>query len=70
MKNAKAMTNAERQRRYRYRVLKDPDGPLLSRLHTYLSPQPARVLEDLARDWKCTKRQVIERLLIEHDPRL
>jgi hypothetical protein len=63
-----ALTAAERQRRYRQKALKDPDGYLLTRLQTYLSPTAARVLKELAQEWGCTKRQVIERLLIERDP--
>lgn len=65
---SKPMTPAERQRRYRQRALKDPDGLLLTRCEVYLSPTPARVLEDLARAWGCTKREVIERLLSNADP--
>jgi DNA-binding MarR family transcriptional regulator len=63
-----AATNAERQRKYRYRALKDPDGYLLSRVQVYLSPQAHRVLRELAHEWGCTQRSVIERLLIERDP--
>jgi hypothetical protein len=63
-----AATNAERQRKYRDRALKDPDGLLLTRLQTYLSPRSHRILKDLARDWNCSQREVLERLLIEHDP--
>jgi hypothetical protein len=70
MENAKtsAMSAAERQRRYRQRALKDPDGLLLTRVQVYLAPRPARVLKDLAHDWGCTQREVIERLLIAADP--
>jgi hypothetical protein len=63
-----AATNAERQRKYRERALKDPDGHLLARVQVYLAPTPHRVLKDLARDWNCSQREVLERLLIEHDP--
>jgi hypothetical protein len=62
------MTAAERQRRYRDRALKDPDGLLLTRVQVYLAPRPARVLDDLAHDWGCPKREVIERLLLAADP--
>jgi hypothetical protein len=61
-------TNAERQRKYRYRALKDPNGHLLARVQVYLSPTAHRVLKDLARDWGCTQREVLERLLIERAP--
>ena len=63
-----AATNAERQRKYRERALKDPDGHLLTRVQVYLAPRPHRVLKDLARDWHCTQREVLERLLTERDP--
>lgn len=63
----KALSAAERQRRYRKRALKDPDGLLLTRVQVYLSPRPARVLKDLARDWGCSQREVIERLLAAAD---
>ena len=63
-----AATNAERQRKYRERALKDPDGLLLTRVQVYLAPTPHRILKDLARDWGCTQREVIERLLNERDP--
>lgn len=64
----KALSTAERQRRYRQRALKDPDGLLLTRVQVYLGPRPARVLKDLARDWGCSQRDVIERLLMSIDP--
>jgi hypothetical protein len=63
-----AATNAERQRKYREKALKAPDGHLLTRLQTYLSPTAHRVLKDLARAWNCSQREVLERLLIERDP--
>jgi hypothetical protein len=62
------MSAAERQRRYRERALKDPDGLLLTRVQVYLTPRSARVLKDLARDWGCPQREVIERLLMAADP--
>jgi hypothetical protein len=61
------MSTAERQRRYRERALKAPDGLLLTRVQMYLAPRPARVLKDLARDWGCSQREVIERLLMAAD---
>ena len=62
------MSEAERQRRYRQRALKDPDGLLLTRVQVYLAPRPARVLKDLVRDRGCPQREVIERLLMAADP--
>jgi hypothetical protein len=35
------MSTAERQKRYRERALRDPDGTLLSRLQVMLSPNAA-----------------------------
>jgi hypothetical protein len=35
-----------------------------------LGPTPARVLVDLCDEWKCSKREVIERLLKAADPLL
>ena len=67
MTDQKPMTPAERQRRYRERALKDPAGLLLTRVQVYMAPRPARILKDLARDWRCTQRQVIERLLMSAD---
>ncbi|WP_163058146.1 hypothetical protein [Acidithiobacillus ferrooxidans] len=64
----KALSTAERQRRYRQRALKDADGLLLTRVQVYLEPRPARVLKDLAHDWKCSQREVVERLLMAADP--
>ena len=62
------MSTAERQRRYRNRALKDPDGLLLTRVQVYLPPRPARVLKELAQEWGCPQREVIERLLMDADP--
>jgi len=65
-KQSRAMSAAERQRRYRERALKDPDGLLLTRVQVYLSPRPARVLKDLAKG--SSQREVLERLLMAADP--
>jgi hypothetical protein len=65
-----AKTNAERQRAYRQRAYKDVDGLLLTRFQVSLGPTPARVLVDLCDEWKCSKREVIERLLKAADPLL
>jgi len=68
MKATSPMSTAERQRRYRQRALKDPDGLLLTRVQVYLSPRSARVLKELAREWDCPQREVIDRLLAAADP--
>lgn len=45
-------TNAERQRRYRERALKDPNGSLRTRLQTMIGPQASANLERIcARHW-------------------
>ena len=56
-------TNAERQRRYRERALKDPDGLLLTRLQVMLSPSADGALRRLADHTGLTKRQVVEQAL-------
>lgn len=62
-----ALTNAERQSRYRARM-RDPDGSLLTRFQVYLSPGAHRILCQLARDSGKSKRSIIEQLLIAADP--
>ena len=42
------MSTAERQKRYRERALRDPDGTLLTRLQVMLSPNAAANLERIA----------------------
>ena len=64
-----ALSNAERQKRYRARA-KNPDGSLLTRCQVWLAPTPSRILAQLARDTGRTKREVIEQLLIAADPDL
>lgn len=60
-----AMSNAERQRRYRERAFKDPDGLLRNRVTLDLSVSSARALERLSRGYGVTKRELVERLLDE-----
>jgi hypothetical protein len=55
-----AMTNAEKQRRYRERALKDPDGLLLSRLQVLVGPSTHAQLERLSAATGWTKRQIVE----------
>jgi len=64
-----AKSNAERQRAYRQRHLHSDEG-LLTRVQVYLCPHAERSLRDLAAQWQCTKREVLERLLIAADPLL
>jgi hypothetical protein len=60
-----AMSNADRQRQYRKRALCDPDGHLLTRLQVLLSPQADGALRRIATATGETKRQVVERALLE-----
>lgn len=62
-----AMSNAERQRRYRERAYRDPDGHLLTRVTLSLGVSPAAALKRLASGYAITQRELIERLLIEAD---
>lgn len=57
-------TNAERQRRYRQRALRDPDGLLLTRLQVLISPPAAAALERIEARTGMTRRAIVERALI------
>lgn len=61
------MTNAEKQRRYRERALKDPDGLLLTRLQVMLSPTADATLKRICERTGQTKRQVIEAAILHFD---
>lgn len=63
-------TNAKRQRRYRERALKDPDGLFLTRLQVMLSPQAAAGLERICKATGQTKREVVEQALVEMERRV
>ena len=60
-----AMTGAEKQAAYRRRALKDPDGPLLTRLQVMLSPQAAADLDRLVERTGQSKRTLVERAIGE-----
>ena len=60
-----AMTNAERQQRYRERALKDPDGALLTRLQVFIGAHEAANLEKICRATGSTKRQAVEQAINE-----
>ncbi|AFL73569.1 hypothetical protein [Thiocystis violascens] len=60
-----ALSNAERQRRYRERAYRDPDGHLLARITLSLASGPAAALKRLASGYGITQRELIERLLIQ-----
>lgn len=57
--------NRERQRRYRQRALKDPDGLLLTRLQVMISPYADGCLARICKTTGMTKREAIEKALIE-----
>ena len=59
------LSTAERQKRYRERALRDPDGTLLTRLQVMLSPNAAANLERITARTGQTKRQVVETALNE-----
>jgi hypothetical protein len=59
------MSTAERQKRYRERALRDPDGTLLTRLQVMLSPSAAADLARITMMTGQTKRQVVETALNE-----
>lgn len=62
-----ALSNAERQRRYRERAFKDPGGHRLVRLALSLAPDPAAALKRLVLGYGITQRELIERLLLAED---
>ena len=57
------MSTAERQKRYRERALRDPDGTLLTRVQVMLSPTAAANLERITARTGQTRRQVVETAL-------
>lgn len=58
-------TNAERQRQYRARALKDPDGLLLARLQVLLSAHADACLTRLIASTGKSKREVVELAIIQ-----
>jgi len=59
-----ALSNAEKQARYRERALHDPDGLLLTRLQVMLSPQANRALERICQATGKNRREVVENALL------
>ncbi len=57
------MSNAEKQRRFRQKALKDPDGLLLTRLQVLIGPGTAADLDRIVGATGWTKRRVIERAI-------
>ncbi len=58
-------TNAERQRQYRERALKDPDGLILTRLQVMLSAHATACLSRIVKATGKNKREVVEAALIQ-----
>lgn len=58
-------SNADRQREYRERALKDPDGLILTRLQVMLSASADGSLRRLVKATGKTKREVVELALRE-----
>lgn len=58
-----AMTAAERQARYRKRALKDPDGLLLTRINTMISPRASIKLQRLQKVTGLNQRECIEQAI-------
>jgi len=60
-----AIPNAERQRQYRERALRDPDGLLLSRLQVMLSPRANGALKRICKATGKSQREVVETALLK-----
>jgi hypothetical protein len=60
-----AKSNAERQREYRHRALKDPDGTILTRLQVMISAHADASLNRIVAKTGMTKREAVERALVE-----
>jgi len=60
-----AKSNAERQRQYRYRALKDPDGTILTRLQVMISAYADGSLNRIVAKTGMTKREAVEKALLE-----
>ena len=61
-----AMTNAERQRRFKHRALRDPDGTLLTRLEVLIGPSAAAQLDYMQRATGRTKREIVEAAIVAY----
>ena len=63
------MTNAERQRKYRQR-LKSTEDDLLARLHVLVAPACMAQLGRIARHQGISKREALERIMLEAENQL
>ena len=61
------MSNTDKQRRYRERALKDPDGLLLTRLQVMLSPTADATLKRICERTGQTKREIVESAILHFD---
>lgn len=61
------MSNAEKQRRYRERAMKDPDGLLLTRLQVMLSSSADATLKRISERTGKTKREIVESAILAFD---
>lgn len=61
------MSNADKQRCYRERTLKGPDGLLLTRLQVMLSPSADATLKRICERTGKTKRAVVEAAILHFD---
>ena len=61
------MSNTDKQRRYRERALKDPDGLLLTRLQVMLSPSADATLKRICERTGQTKREIVEAAILHFD---
>lgn len=65
IENRQRHLDRERQRRYRQRVLKDPNGPLFVRLQVMISLHTDGCLTRICEKTRMTKREAVEKALIE-----
>lgn len=61
------MSNAAKQRRYRERALKDPDGLLLTRLQVLLCPSADATLKRICERTGRTRREIVEAAILQYD---
>lgn len=58
-----ALTNAEKQARYRQRALRDPKGHLLTRIQVLIGPEAVAQLRAVRRRTGWTLRECVERAI-------
>ena len=56
-----ALSNAEKQARYRYRALRDPGGLLLTRVQVLIGPRAAADLKRIRKRTGWTLQETVER---------